>query len=263
VKKAVLAVLAVGVLLQARAADGPAVPPVLAGKKTYSVLLVGNSYTKIGTLYLADVLTALSDSSNSVVRIRTSARYASNTDLKYHWNSGEKRVRKGKYDALVLQEHSQRPLNNPQQTIEYVAKFKDVMDAKGGKVVLLMFWSRRNDAKETATLSKRFTEFGKELGVPVAPVGLAWQRALKERPGIELYRKDGSHPTQLAFYLNACVLYAAFTGHPPEKLGNGGVEAATPELQRFLQDVAWQTVKEYYGGQGTAGLVARPTERED
>jgi len=253
-----LALLASGLLLNSRAAD-PAVPPLLSGKKAYSVYVIGNSYTKTGELYLANVLTALSNNSNSTARIKAGAKYGSNTDLKYHWRSGEKRVRKGNYDALVLQEHSQRPLKNPEETIEYVRKFKQVMDAKGGKVVLFMFWSRGNSAKQTAALSKKFTELGKELDVAVAPVGLAWQLALKEKPDLRLYQKDGAHPTPLAFYLNACVLYATLTGHSPVGLGDAGMKDLEPELRAFLQDVAWRTVREYCGKTGIAGQIARPT----
>ena len=37
-----------------------------------------------------------------------------------------------------------------------------------------------------------YDKIGTELGVKVAPVGLAWQRSIEERPSLDLYDRDNS-----------------------------------------------------------------------
>jgi len=108
-----------------------------------------------------------------------------------------------------------------------------------------MTWGHEGRTKEFRALEQAFETFGKQTGLPVIPVGLAWEAALKDKPDLRLYEPDKHHPIRLAIYLNACVLYAALTGHSPEGLGNGGVDELTPDMQAFLQRVAWETVCAY------------------
>ena len=79
----------------------------------------------------------------------------------------------------------------------------------------------------------------------VAPVGRAWERALRD-PAMTLHDPDGSHPSPAGTYLAACVLYATLTGESPVGLDDGGLGLAPASIAR-LQQVAWDTVQEYYG----------------
>jgi hypothetical protein len=58
---------------------------------------------------------------------------------------------------------------------------------------------------------------------------------------------DGSHPSRAGTYLAAATVYAALYGRSP--VGNnfdafGEVDTKT---RLFLQQVAWDTVKQFYG----------------
>ena len=60
-------------------------------------------------------------------------------------------------------------------------------------------------------------------------------------------RYDGSHPTMLGTYLTACTIYASVysrpcSGNPYDYFGKVAKEDAT-----FLQKVADETVKRFYG----------------
>jgi hypothetical protein len=240
------AIAFVTMLLPCQAAEKAGVEPVLKGKDVYRVLVVGNSHTQHRGVLLADLLGELSRGPGSPVRIEAQAKAASNETLQGHWRGGESRVKKGNFDAVVLQEHSQRPLTDFESTLTYARKFQEVAAENGGKVVLWMMWSKKNDPELTAKQSEISAKLAKELGAPVAPIGLAWQTALREKPDLALYKpEDMHHAAPLGFYLNACVIYATLTGYSPVGLGDGGIEAATPEVRKFLQDVAWRTVKAY------------------
>jgi len=87
-------------------------------------------------------------------------------------------------------------------------------------------------------------------------VGGAWRNCLIERPKLELYHADNSHPTPAGSYLAACVFYAVLTGRNPRHLpaqitvdlqaGAGKVKRAAATLSdqdaAFLQRIAWGAV---------------------
>lgn len=55
-----------------------------------------------------------------------------------------------------------------------------------------------------------------ELSAPVAPVGSAWFRLVRDHPDISLWQADGSHPTEQGTYLAACVFYAVIFHQSPD-----------------------------------------------
>ncbi len=88
-----------------------------------------------------------------------------------------------------------------------------------------------------------------EQGVDVAPVGLAWKRAMEERPELDMYKKDKIHPSVYGHYLAASVVYATVFGESPVGLTYLPLEGfgidMTEEEAAFLQRIAWETVQEY------------------
>jgi hypothetical protein len=90
------------------------------------------------------------------------------------------------------------------------------------------------------SLQRIHLKIARELGAPTAPVGPAFARALAERPGLKLYRKDRVHHTREGAYLAACVFYALLLGESPENVSYRG--RLEPGLARFFQKVASQTV---------------------
>src|SRR5436305_975756 len=54
--------------------------------------------------------------------------------------------------------------------------------------------------------------FAQELGLTVAPVGMAWAKVRETDPGMALHLPDGSHPTPTGSYLAACVLADTILG---------------------------------------------------
>ena len=79
----------------------------------------------------------------------------------------------------------------------------------------------------------------------VIPAGLAFAKAIARRPELELYQKDKRHPTLAGTYLAACTTYAAIQKKSP--VGNKYSAGLDAELAAFLQTVAADTVREYFG----------------
>ena len=79
----------------------------------------------------------------------------------------------------------------------------------------------------------------------VAPVGAAWRQANEDGKSDGLWQSDNSHPTLEGTYLAACTTFAGIEKRSP--VGNKYTAGLDPELAAFLQSVAAETVKEYYG----------------
>ena len=106
-------------------------------------------------------------------------------------------------------------------------------------------------------IAQAHRDLATELGAEVAPVGLAWQQAMEERPEVDLYNVHGVQPSIYGTCLAANVVYATVFGKnpsglaylPPEgiyPLSNGEtVSGITEEEAAFLQRIAWETVQEY------------------
>jgi hypothetical protein len=87
-----------------------------------------------------------------------------------------------------------------------------------------------------------------EIGAFIIPVGLAFREAYRQRPGIKLQMDyDLYHPTFAGQYLAASVVYASLyerspVGNPYDYFG-----AIDPDTRAFIQKVADETVKKFFG----------------
>jgi hypothetical protein len=147
------------------------------------------------------------------------------------------------YDVVVLQEDL--PETKVVDFKEYAPKFVAEIRKTGARPVLLMAWAyKRLGWISTAEIAQAHREVGKELSVDVAPVGLAWERVMKERPDVNLFAPDFEHPSIHGTYLETLVVYATVFRRSPvdTKYLPSGV---TPETGAFLRKVAWETVGAY------------------
>ncbi len=163
---------------------------------------------------------------------------AGGASLRMHWNKGDaqREIQRGNYDYVILQEQSTLPIKNAARFHENVRLFDDVIRAAEAKMALYLTWARQNVPETQTALTAAYTSIGTELGALVVPVGLAWQRFLREHKEPVLHDKDQSHPTLAGSYLAACVFYAMLFRDKPagDAAGLSSADAA------LLQKIAWQ-----------------------
>lgn len=208
------------------------------------VLFVGNSYTYQNDL--PGVLAQLMNASKAPTSFAADKITRGGYTLERHWKDSAliEKIRRGSWDAVVLQEQSLRPVQDPNLMYEFARKIDAEIRKSGAETVFFMTWARRNKPEMTNGLAGAYNSIGAELGAKVAPVGLAWARALRERPDIILHKSDDSHPTVSGTYLAACVFYSTLTGRDPRNLSLARSSAILPHDVRFLREVAWATVAE-------------------
>ena len=168
----------------------------------------------------------------------------------WEYSVAREKIDKGAYDVVVLQEDIS--LTDVDTFHEYARKFDAEIKETGAETVLFMAWSYERLGWITMEeIAQAHRDIATELGVDVAPVGLAWQRAMEERPDLDMYGSDREHPSIYGTYLAINVVYATVFEKSPIGLAylpseGGGM---TEEEAAFLQRIAWETIQEYQAQQ--------------
>ncbi len=164
---------------------------------------------------------------------------------------GDNEIRFNKFDKLfdlvIMMDCSQCPIH-PQlgpMFHEYAKRHSDTVRKHKAQPVLFMSWAYEDKPEMTAQLAEQYTIAGNANGALVIPAGLAFAKAIAKQPDIRLYVADKRHPSARGTYLAAATTYAALQRKSPV----GGPHPATVDAAaaKFLQEVAWETVQEYYG----------------
>jgi hypothetical protein len=151
------------------------------------------------------------------------------------------------FDAVIMMDCSQCPIH-PQLAgafRDFVKKDAAIVTQYGARPILFMSWAYKDKPEMTAQLAEQYTLAGNANDALVIPAGLAFAKAIARRPELELYQPDKRHPTLAGTYLAACTTYAAIQKRSP--VGNQYSAGLDPELATFLQTVAADTVRDYYG----------------
>jgi uncharacterized protein DUF4886 len=135
-----------------------------------------------------------------------------------------------------------------------VIEFDAIIKKHGGRTAL--YWlpphGKPGGPLAPSDLARRLEEMtlsvGNEVEAFIIPVGLAFQEAYRQRPGIKLQVEyDEYHPTLAGQYLASSVVYASLydrspIGNPYDYFG-----ALDKDTRAFVQKVADETVRKFYG----------------
>lgn len=246
------------VLLLSAVSVNAAIAPV----DTILVLYIGNSYTYYNNL--DSMVSKIGMHMGKRQRIKVDAKRVTpgGTSFKQHLgNKAElEALAEGGWDYVVLQEKSDEPAHSTAHVMKevypYAKKLVELAhkDSPDAQIVFYMTWGRKYgyrhpsaapypplDSYETmqARLITSYLEMAYDNDAWCAPVGIAWQRVMRERPYITLYNPDGSHPSAIGTYLAANVIFTTLIRKPYQSSYTAGLD---PELAEYLQQVAQETV---------------------
>jgi hypothetical protein len=118
--------------------------------------------------------------------------------------------------------------------------------------MFFMNWPHAEEPFTEVGIAAAYNQVAEANHARVAPVGLVWQKVLRDYPDLVLYDsrdKPQKHPTGVGTYLTACVFYSMFFHQSPHGL-TGHVEEGkivyvdlSPTDALKLQDAAWAMVK--------------------
>ena len=234
--------------------------------KPLRVLFVGNSYTYYNNL--PELVAGLAASQGVKMEVRMIARGGATLDQIWELDEVHNVLRDGKWDFVVLQEHSQlgtilvdgvQQLNEPEGFWDSIRMYENEIRRIRSKAVLYLTWARKSNPGQQVGLNYAYMTIAQELGLQVAPVGMAWAKVRDLEPEMALHLGDGSHPTAIGSYLAACVLVdtllgkrltgmpSRLTGHPitpSERVDMSRTAVLAnlpPERAELLQKVAGDT----------------------
>lgn len=217
----------------------PTITPDPVPTDRLRVLFIGNSYTYVNDL--PRQIQWMAEAAGAEVPLDVVSVTPGGMTLAHHWSDGVARrlIRQGGWTHVVLQEQSTRPIDDPDLFFRYARMFDEEIDRVGAETVLYLTWARQHRPASQDTLSHAYLTIADEVAARVAPVGIAWQRALEMDPALVLHNEDRSHPGPTGTYLAALVFYATLFDASPVGLpatrwssGFGSTPPNTPD-RRF------------------------------
>jgi hypothetical protein len=156
-----------------------------------------------------------------------------------------------KYRVFVLQGQEGEPVDHKQEFQQAVRAFHRAVEAAGAKTVLFMTWDLP-DRHFLKALADSYEEIGRELDIPVIPVGLIYQDCAQTHPfkhgrywltARPTEPEGGIHENAMGSAVNTYATFALLTGVNPRGTnfvapGNTNGDA----LMRSLSDMAWAWV---------------------
>jgi hypothetical protein len=216
-------------------------PQEAKSKDELHVLFIGNSLT-----YYHDLpkMTAELAKAGKQPPMRYERETPGGCTLEKHWKDGKAlaKIQSRKWDFVVLQDHSATGLLKKDSMFDHGRKFDAEIKKQGAKTILYQTWALQNKPDDQPAISKAYLDLSKELKAQIAPVGNAWDAALKADKKLVLHEKDKKHPNATGTYLAACVFYATIYCKSPEGLP-GSIGKLTDDEARSLQVITWKTVQ--------------------
>lgn len=186
--------------------------------KTYKVLFVGNSFTFYNSgvdYHLQKMLEADKSSDSTTYNIQKIA--VSSYTLQDHYNDSLsiRKIRSEKWNTVVLQEQSTRPINNRDLFLQYAMLLDTKVKKDSASTVLYMTWPEKATPGDITQLSASYLFVGQQLHSPVVPVGLVWEYVVNTYPQLNLYFTDNKHPALSGTFLIACTFYYSLFNRNP------------------------------------------------
>jgi hypothetical protein len=210
-------------------------------KPEIRILFIGNSFTYVNDL--PRMVAELAEAGRQRP-LHCESETPGGCTLEKHWQDRKavSRIQSGHWDFVVLQDQSEAPLRRREAMIEYGKKFDAEIKQQRAKTILYETWALQNQPEQQAAISNAYAGLARELNARLAPVGNAWQTALRSDPKLVLHAMDQKHPSATGTYLAACVFYATIFGKSPEGLP-GRIGGLTDGEARRLQAIAWKSVQ--------------------
>lgn len=229
-------------------------------RKTAKVLFIGNSFTFYSDIPdLFEKIASGADKNvlaDSVTQSGCTLEKFADSDSEQGRRVDAKLKANSDYDAIVLQEHSTRPIS------DYDAFFagakglqKKINETqKHCRIYLYATWGYKSGAdargitvrEMEARLRSAYANAAKEMGVKVCNVGAAFTNVSENHPQLDLYfAADNKHPSYTGAYLSACVHAATILNIDPRTSSFNGVPADdkdrvfATEYARILKEEAF------------------------
>ncbi len=182
------------------------------------VLFVGNSL--IGYNDMPATFQHLAESTGKKPYVEEYIWYGQSLKTQYGRADLQTALMTKKWDFVVLQDYSTEALKVPDVFDKSVADFDKLAKAAGAKTLLIENWALKGQSTLPG-IEAAYTKAAQPVGGTLVPLALAWN-AVNTKSTINLYR-DTKHPTPIATFMAACVLFGTIYAQSPATLPHEGV----------------------------------------
>ena len=182
-------------------------------KDSLRVLFVGNSFTYFYNLpQVVNAMSAFSDK----VHIETRTSLVGGSSIAQHLNQekGTQTVEilnNQTFDYVVINHHSLATIDDADRFFEDSKKMVELVRSKNAIPVFMMTWAYDSNPLMIKTISAKYDDVGKRLGVDVVPCGNLFTEVRKWRPDLNMFDDDDKHPSKHGTYLNGLAFFKYFT----------------------------------------------------
>jgi hypothetical protein len=167
------------------------------------VLFIGNSHTYFNDM--PGIFKRLCAEKGKDVHVTMLTKGGMGLDYHLKQEQTHFNIRYGEYDYVVLQ-HTAHPMGDLKVMHDAACALVKIIREAGSTPVFYQTWAKKGDEAFQSTMSGVYNDLGKELNVPVAPVGDEWQAYRLAHPEAEMYFKDGEHASPEGSALAARVI---------------------------------------------------------
>jgi hypothetical protein len=216
-----------------------------------AVFFVGNSFFDTYDRNLPKWVAGVGRAVAPAIEIETGQHLVpGNQPLRWFLEQKESRdaIASGKFDVFVLQPEEREPVDHNAEFEQAVRDYHRAVTAQGGTIMLFMTWElvEEQGSDFFEKLATAYDKIGRELDVPVIPVGRIYDDCNKDPyPGERPYFLTGQelHQTEKGTAVNAYATFGMLTGIDPmgrsfDAPGNDN----SPALLKYLSDKTWARV---------------------
>jgi hypothetical protein len=187
------------------------------------ILFVGNSYTYRNDMPL--IFEEICKDKGKSVIVESCTKGKASFQIQTSRKELNKAIFSRKWDIVILQGSSRDfvkdsldVLNETLPAFELIRN-KIMRNNPKTNVLLYMTWAYKNGYKPmkassnynrmTNLVKNAYLNLSTRFNLGVVPVGMAWKSVRSERDDVNLYVKDGAHPSLKGSYLAACCFYTS------------------------------------------------------
>jgi hypothetical protein len=214
---------------------------VLAGQGAapapLKVLFIGNSLTTANDV--PALLEAVAKANGQHIVTGTVAY--PNYSLEDHWQKGDaqRAIAHGGWSFVVLQQGPSALPESRTLLVDFAKRYALEAKRVNARVALYMVWPASQRAFDFDGVKLSYETAARDCGGIFLPAGEAWRAARRLDASLVFYGPDGFHPTPLASYLCALVIYQGLTGKSPAQSGYGPVSSGQAKLLRQAASLAF------------------------
>jgi hypothetical protein len=218
------------------------------------ILFIGNSYTYRNEM--PDIFEHISISKGKNVYVETCTKGKATLKIQSERSEVYDAINNKKWDYVIVQGSSRDFLQEDSTikdtTLPALEKILRAIRQNNhqSKVLFYMTWGYRNgykpnpetDSYEKMTLKIRdqYLSLKDKYRFGVVPVGIAWKDSRYRKSDVNLYVKDGAHPSLKGSYLSAVCFYAAIFNE--SAIGSSYFSKLGPKICYYLQSVGSKNV---------------------